>query len=310
MAQPTQRRGARRADAPRPADTQRRVAIGLRLRGLLLLTHPLPSLMYVVATIALSLIAAAAHRGVVDGFALARVALAVACAEASIGALNDFRDRALDTARRDKPIARGWATPRDALALAVIAGAVSLVVFASLGPVALALGALILGLGLAYDLGLKGTPASALLFALYFPLFPLLAWAVFGHWQPFLPWVVPLGAALGLALNVANSLPDLEDDIAAGVRGLPHLLGWRVGRLVAWGTPPLALGAIVLLAATGLVPSRPLGLGVAAVGALVPSLAALLLYRLRPQPATLRLCFLLQGAGVIVLGGGWLAAVV
>ncbi len=295
---------------PRPRQTAREpVRPGQRLRGFLLLTHPLPSLMYVAATIALSLIAAASHDAPVDGFALARVAVAVGCAEASIGALNDFRDRALDAGRADKPIGQGWVSSRGALILAVASGLIALVLFASLGPVALAMGLPVLGLGLAYDLGLKGTPASALLFAVYFPLFPLLAWAVFGRWEPFLPWVVPLGAALGLALNVANTLPDLEEDAAAGVRGLPHLLGFRVGRLVAWVTPPLVLGAILLLAGTGLVPSRPAGLIVAAVGAMAPSLAALLLYRLRPTPRTLRLCFLLEGAGVILLGGGWLAAV-
>lgn len=303
MAQPAQRRSTQHI-------ARRSVTWTQRLRGLLLLTHPLPSLMYVVATLALAFIAAASHRAVPSGFALARVAIAIACAEASIGALNDFRDRALDAARLDKPISRGWVTPRGAQILAVTSGAIALILFVSLGPVALALGVPILGLGYAYDLGLKGTPASAVLFALYFPLFPLLAWAVFGHWQPFLPWVVPLGAALGLALNVANALPDLEDDAAAGIRGLPHLLGWRARRLVAWGTPPLVLGAMVVLAATGLVPARPAGLIVAAFGALLPSLAAPLLYRLRPVPRTLRTSFLLQGAGVILLGGGWLAAVV
>jgi 4-hydroxybenzoate polyprenyltransferase len=275
-----------------------------------MLSHPLPSLTYVIATVALAFVASAARQAPVDGAALARVALAVAFAEISIGALNDYRDRSLDVTRHDKPIPRGWATPREALALTLVAGAIAVVFFASLGPVAFALGIPILGLGIVYDLGLKGTPASALLFAVYFPLFPLLAWAVFGRWQPFLPWVVPLGAMLGLALNVANALPDLEDDLAAGIRGLPHLLGERAGRLVAWGTPPLAFGVLVLLAVTGLVPSRSLGLLIAAVGALVPSAVALLLYRLRPQAPTLRLCFLLQGVGVVLLGGGWLAAVV
>ena len=30
-------------------------------------------------------------------------------------------------------------------------------------------------------------------------LFPVLAWDVFGRWQPFLPWLLPIGAALGIA---------------------------------------------------------------------------------------------------------------
>lgn len=303
--QPTRRPAVRRRSAQQVPP----VTLAQRLRGYLLLAHPLPSLMYVAATLALAFIAAASHRALPNGFALARVALAVACAEASIGALNDYRDRALDVGRLDKPLPRGWVTPRGALTLALACGAIAMILFASLGPVALALGVPILGLGYAYDLGLKGTPASAALFALYFPLFPLLAWAVFGRWQPFLPWVLPLGAALGLALNVSNALPDLEDDAKAGIRGLPHLLGWCVGRWVAWATPPLALGALLLLAATGLVSARPVGMIIATVGALAPSLAAPLLDRLRPRPATLRLCFLLQAAGVILLGGGWLAAV-
>ena len=301
-------RSARRPPAPHTAWGH--VTLAQRLWGIVLLTHPLPSLMYVTATIALSYLAAASRHAAVDGFALVRVAVAVACTEAAIGALNDFRDRALDATRPDKPLARGWVTPREALILAVIAGVLAMIGFASLGPVAFAVGVPILGLGIAYDLGLKATPLSAVLFAVYFPLFPLLAWAVFGRWQPFLPWLVPLGAALGLALNVANALPDLEDDAAAGIRGLPHLLGERAGRLVAWGTPPLVLGVMLLLAATGLVPARMPGLIVAAAGAVLPSIATPLLYRLRPLPRTLRIGFLLQGAGVIVLGGGWLAAVV
>lgn len=302
---------AQHTGRPTPPETVRlSVPLTRRVRGIALLTHPLPSLMYVAATVALSFLAAASRHVAIDGFALVRVAVAVACAEASIGALNDYRDRELDAARPDKPLARGWVAPRDALILAVVAGVLAMVLFASLGPVAFAVGVPILGLGFAYDLGLKATPLSAVLFGVYFPLFPLLAWAVFGRWQPFLPWLVPLGAALGLALNVANALPDLEADAAAGIRGLPHLLGVRVGRLVAWGTPPLVLGVMLLLAATGLVPARPAGLIVAAAGALLPSLAAPLLYRLRPIPRTLRIGFLLQGAGVILLGGGWLAAVV
>jgi 4-hydroxybenzoate polyprenyltransferase len=46
---------------------------------------------------------------------------------------------------------------------------------------------------------------------------------------------------LGSAAHFANTLPDLEDDAATGVRGLPH----RLGR-----GPSIALAALLLLAAT------------------------------------------------------------
>src|SRR5262249_42949362 len=141
----------------------------------------------------------------------------------------------------------------------------------------------------------KGTPISAVLFAVYFPLFPLLAWALFGRWQPFLLWLLPFGAALGIAMNVANSLPDLEADLAACVRGLSHRLGFKRGRVVGWGGPLLVLAAMWLLAVTGLVPVRGIGLWVATVAALATTGAAIVLYRARPEPSTLRRTFLLQG---------------
>ena len=178
-----------------------------------------------------------------------------------------------------------------------------------LGPVAFVLGLLIEGLGLAYDLRFKGTPISAVLFALYFPLFPLLAWAVFGHWQPFLIWLVPLGAALGIAMNISNTLPDLEADSAAGMRGLPHLLGLRWGIALAWGLPLLVLGAMWLLTLTSLVPAHPAGLIIASAGGILAVLLPPVLYQRHPSPETFRLTFLLQGLGVLALAGGWIAAV-
>jgi 4-hydroxybenzoate polyprenyltransferase len=180
---------------------------------------------------------------------------------------------------------------------------------APLGPLALILGILIEGLGLAYDFGLKGTPVSALLYAVYFPLIPLLAWTVFGHWQPFLPWLLPVGALLGVAMNVANSLPDLEEDVAHGVGGLPHLLGARGSLAAAWGLPLVALLVIWVLHLSGAVPARAPGMAAATVATLLSIGAAIVLFTRRPEPATLRSTFIIQAVGVVGLGTGWLAAV-
>ena len=38
-------------------------------------------------------------------------------------------------------------------------------------------------------------------------------------------WLVAAGGALGAAAHLANVAPDIEDDLATGVRGLPHRLG-------------------------------------------------------------------------------------
>jgi 4-hydroxybenzoate polyprenyltransferase len=164
-------------------------------------------------------------------------------------------------------------------------------------------------LGLAYDLGFKGTWVSGLLYAVYFPLIPLLAWAVFGRWQPFLPWIVPLGAALGVAMNVANTLPDLESDRAAGVRGLPHLLGMRWGLTICWGVPPLCAAVLLVLDLIGAVPAHLAGLVVATLAACGSTALAVLRYARAPSLCILRSNFYLQAYGVVVLAISWIAAV-
>ena len=281
------------------------------LQGLLLVSHPLPSALYVIATAILAWLAAATVHMRPAAGALALALLAVASAEIAIGSLNDFCDRHLDAAghRQEKPIVSGLIAPWEAVALTILASIVAFLALLPLGGVALILGFFIEGLGLAYDLRFKGTPISALLFAAYFPLFPLFAWAVFGHWQPFLIWLLPFGAALGIAMNISNTLPDLETDLAAGMRGLPHLLGFRWGAVLAWGMPLLVLAGMWLLELTGLLPAHGIGLAVASVGGFLSSLLPPLVYLRRPKPATLRLCFILQGLGILVLAGGWIAAV-
>src|SRR5262249_18228824 len=186
-------------------------ALPQRLLGMILVTHPIPSLMYVAAVAFFSFLAAVSSDHTMAPATLACVLVGVACAQVAIGTLNDYMDRELDAhSKRSKPLVMGLITPRMALGQVICATILLLLLMAPLGWVALILGLFIEGLGLAYDLGLKRTPISGLLYAIYFPLIPLLAWAVFGSYQPFLLWVLPFGAALGLAMNIANSLPDLE----------------------------------------------------------------------------------------------------
>jgi geranylgeranylglycerol-phosphate geranylgeranyltransferase len=286
------------------------VPLPQRALGLLLVTHPIPSSLYVVAVALFSLLAARASHRPLDPLLLARVLAGVACTQIAIGTLNDYRDRALDALSKPaKPLVRGLITPRMALIQVGVATLLALVLFAPLGPLPLLLGALIEGLGVAYDLWFKGTIVSGLLYAVYFPLIPLLAWAVFGRYQPFLPWILPFGAALGVAMNVANSLPDLEDDLAAGVQGLPHLLGLRRGIALAWITPPVVAGALMALSALNIVPARSPGLALAVAAALLSALLPLALYARHPSPETLRTTFYVQALGVVVLATAWFAAV-
>jgi 4-hydroxybenzoate polyprenyltransferase len=297
-------------EAPTPTHDARPVRLSQRLLGMLLVTHPVPSLMYVAAVALFSVLAAVSSGQAIAPATLARVLIGVACAQVAIGTLNDYMDRELDAqSKRSKPLVLGLITPRMALGQVIAATILLLPLMAPLGGVALLLGMLIEGLGLAYDLGLKSTPFSGLLYAVYFPLIPLLAWTVFGSYQPFLWWVLPFGAALGLAMNIANSLPDLEADSEAGVRGLPHMLGLRKGLAVVWITPPAIYLIMTILALSGIVPGRPLGLALAGVAATLPVAIAALLYWRRPSAHTLRITFYIQALGVVAMSAAWFFAV-
>jgi 4-hydroxybenzoate polyprenyltransferase len=298
------------ATPPPAAAAHRRGGFVRHLTGLAWAGHPLPGIVFTLAAGVFALLAAAAAHRPVDPIVLVRMLLGVYCTQVAIGATNDYVDRDLDAASgRAKPIVLHMIAPWEALALAAGATLVLLIAVAPLGllPLGIVLG--IEALGLAYDLRFKGTPVSALLYAVYFPLNPLLAWVVFGRWQPFLPWLVPLGALLGVAANVANSLPDLDADRAAGIRGLPHLLGLRAGLAVAWGSPLLLLIIVWSLDLAGIVPAHAPALlaGTAAGVASVALVAAR--YLRRPTPETLRLNFTIQGVGMLGIAAGWLAAV-
>lgn len=280
------------------------------LRGLLWAMHPLPGSVFTLAVGIFGWLAAAAAGRPIEVVPMARLLVAVFCTQIAIGSMNDYCDRHLDIqSHRAKPIALGMIAPWEALVLAMGATLLLLLVAVPLGPLPLALLLVIEGLGLAYDLRFKGTPVSALLYAVYFPLNPLLAWSVFGSWQPFLPWLIPMGALLGISMNISNSLPDLEADIAMGVRGLPHLLGPRLGKLIAWGTPPLLLAVVWILHLSGVVPAHGPGLLIGTAVGLLSVLLAMSLYAIRPTAGTLRLNFTLQAIGTVGLAAGWLAAV-
>ena len=298
--------------APAPTSRRRpRFSLAQRIGGFVRLAHAIPVAMYMLLMVALAPIATLSSHRSLTGEALLRLVLAMGFAQAAIGVLNDYCDRALDaTSKPWKPLVRGTVQPGEALALVVILPGLALLAAQPFGLAAVLILAAIMALGFAYDLRFKGTPISALLFALHFPLLPIFVWAAVGAWRPFLPWILPIGAALGIAMNIANSLPDLPDDIAAGVRGLPHLLGLRRGLALVWSIP-LALALLIwLLHLTRLVSGLPIWLALATLVAVASTAAAMLLYRRKPNAATLKLTFYLQAFGAMAFAACWLIAVI
>lgn len=209
-------------------------------------THLGPSL--AVTTVAVLL---AVTAGVPAGRTVL-VGLAVLAGQASIGWCNDWldADRDLAVGRTDKPVVQGLLTPtllRRATAVAVV---VAVVASLALGVVPGLLLLVLVASGLAYDAGLKRTAWSPLPYLTGFGALPagVVAAAPGGPGAPW--WLIAAGAALGGAAHVANVAPDVDDDLATGVRGLPH----RVGAV-----PSAVAGAVLLGAATLLLVLGPPG---------------------------------------------------
>ncbi len=197
---------------------------------LLRASHPGPT----AAVTALVTVLASAVE--LDSPTIALLAAAVLAGQLSIGWSNDLVDAARDrrVGRRDKPVATGE-LPEHVVRIALAVTLPACVTLSLLGGVRSGVTHLVLGVasGWAYNLRLKRTAWSWLPYAVAFGSLP--AWVTLALPQPVLPpvWMVGAGALLGVGAHLVNALPDLADDAATDVRGLPHRLGLRAATVVA-----------------------------------------------------------------------------
>jgi 4-hydroxybenzoate polyprenyltransferase len=266
-----------------------------RRAGLLLASsHPEPAAAVTTVSAALAASAGRTAGGVVA------VAVAVAAGQLSVGWCNDYVDRERDAAsgRPDKPVARGDISPE----LARWAAGVALVAVVPLsllsGWRATLVHCAAVGLAWAYDLGLKATAWSVVPYTIAFGLLPV--FVVLG--LPGAPWWAPLaGALLGAGAHFANTLPDLADDLATGVRGLPHRIGAPASRLLS---AVLLLSASLVLAFGPGLPHSATSAALVAVALVVAGgllLAGSLLGRRPGSRAPFRATMLLALVDVVLL---------
>src|SRR5450631_4088678 len=183
--------------------------------GLLLLIHPIPVALHVAAVTLLALLAA---WPIFQWQSILLLVGAHAAMQCAIAVLNDYCDRVPDAqGKKPKPIPLGLILPHEALLFGIACIGLMLLLLLPLNRLALLISLLYLALGLAYNLGLKATPLSGIVFALAIPLIPVYAFVGVGHIIPLLGWFIPVAALLGIAINLANSLPDIEEDRASGV---------------------------------------------------------------------------------------------
>jgi 4-hydroxybenzoate polyprenyltransferase len=216
------------------------------VRSLALSCHPLPSMAVTALSAGLAALAdLPVDRGVL-------VTAAVFTGQLSIGWSNDYLDVERDRAvrRSDKPVATGAVAARVAGRAAVVALVLTLALSGALGWRGGAAALVIVLCGWLYNLGLKATAVSWLPYAIAFGTLPAVATfsASPSRWPAV--WALTAGALLGVAAHLANVLPDLHEDVATGIRGLPHRLGERATALTA---------AAILLAASAVILFGPVG---------------------------------------------------
>jgi 4-hydroxybenzoate polyprenyltransferase len=220
------------------------VSILRTVRGLALACHPGPTVAVTALVTALAWSTGRSPAGCL------LVAATILTGHLSIGWSNDAIDAARDTIvnRQDKPVVRGLVSRRTLAVGAGVALVVTIPLSLANGIAAGLMHLLFVACAWAYNLGLKSTAISWLPYAVAFGALPsFVTLGTADVWAPW--WATAAGALLGIGAHLANVVPDLDDDLATGVRGWPQRLG-PSARLIA-PLPLAAATALLVIAPAG-----------------------------------------------------------
>jgi 4-hydroxybenzoate polyprenyltransferase len=270
------------------------------IRAYVLLPHATPILAVLLGTAGFAFIARGGWPGGAD---LAMLLVAMFGAQIAIGAVNELVDVELDRASKpSKPIPAGLVSVRGATIM-VVAGMV-LMIAGSLrfSLAAFAFCALGAGLGVAYSFWFKRSMWSWVLYVLAIPLIPIWVWTALADVPRGVLVLYPIAIPGLIALQLAQSLPDIEADRSVAVETLAVRLGNERARLVTWALVLLMAGAAAALAPPAL--ERPGYAWAAAAFASVMVAVNALLWRGNAHRGRMSLFPLTVGA-VTAVGIGW-----
>ena len=249
---------------------------GGRIRSLIFMGHPGPSILVTVVLVA---IVGLAGRGIPDGLRILQLVGAMLPVQLCIGVINDVVDFPADAVTKPhKPLVRGVVSPYAAAIVGLLLAVIGLAAAATINPPTLGFDALALGAGLSYDLGLRRTPLSWVPWWGGMAVLPLEGYASVGSIPSRLLVLIPLSGLIALGLHFANALPDIDGDRLAGRRSLPVLFGVKGSQLAG----PLFLAAAGVLAVALAGPLEQAGLVfIAGVAVFVIGLLAVIATRSR-----------------------------
>jgi 4-hydroxybenzoate polyprenyltransferase len=210
-------------------------------------------------------------------------------------------------AKPHKPIPAGLVSRRGAWL--VTAGGLILMTVPgkTFGPVPFLLLTVGTGTGIAYSIAFKRTIWSWIPYLIALPLLPIWIWSALSTIEPGIFAIYPIGAAAVVAIQLAQSLPDVEIDRASGVRTPAVALGVGTARIACWGATILA--AILAATLAPLLTDRPARVWAAAVvaGVLI-GVNAIIWTRDEAQGG--RAAFPCVASAAVLLAVGWTTALV
>lgn len=275
--------------------------VAARSLGWIRLTHPFPSVLDGIVSGTSAAIAGGPPDLVV------RIGLAMTLLQLGIGTVNDIVDAPRDARRKaGKPIPAGLVSPRTAWALAIVVFVGGAALAGGVSAVTGLLAVVVIAIGLAYDLRLKGTPWSWMPFAVGVPMLAIFGWVgATGTLDPMFAILVPTAVVAGGALAIGNALVDVERDRDAGVSSVAVVLGLgRASRLAA------GLFAIVwALAWTSAAWLRIDWKIIAVIGLLGLAPVVAMIRAGHATSARRERLWQLEAIGLALLAGVWLAAV-
>lgn len=276
-----------------------KAARGDVLIAYLRLPHTVPIVVVLLTTAALILIV---DRDVSESRAAA-ILISMLGAQLVIGVVNELVDLDLDRlARPDKPLVSGLVSVRGARLTLLAAVGLMTTAGAFLGWIALGICLFGCGIGVAYSLWFKRTVLAPLPYLIALPLLPIWVAVVLGEFDRVWLLAYPLGCSAILGVQIAQSVPDVASDRAAGIASLTTFLGERRSMVLCWVA--LSVSAIVIgwAGKTGDVGR------IAVVAVVAAVLANAVIYRLWPRSGA-QLAFPFAAVSTAALGIAWVFAV-
>jgi 4-hydroxybenzoate polyprenyltransferase len=242
-----------------------------------------------------------------DGARVARMLLAMLGGQIVIGVVNELVDVDIDRVTKpSKPIPAGLVSVRGAVLMGCAGAILMLTAGWPLGVRSFLILVIGTGLGVAYSLWFKRTPYAWLPYLAALPLLPIWVAVTLDRFEPALILLYPLGAIGVLGVQMAQSLPDVAADRAAGIDTLTTRLGERRSLVVIWA----AIVGSAVLAMIGSVAQDTWSwrIWVAALGVLLAVGFDVALYRRSPRSGVMA-AFPCAAGSLAVLAIAWIVSI-